>query len=324
MIRGYLRYRRSVFALYAAILVFFPVVQRLYGYGLEATGYALLLITFLLVAVGTVDFVRYRARVVQLDAIRENLSAAAHALPAAIGPIETRYRDIAVVLYQMIDDQAEDAGKLRAEQLDYYTMWMHQIKTPIAAMRLSLSNGVDPGVLEDELFKVERYVEMALQYVKMEKLADDLVIEEYQLTPILNAAVKKYASFFIGKRLKVEIENTDRVVATDSKWLSFIVEQLLSNAVKYTDKGSIRIFGEGNALIIQDTGVGIRQEDLRRIFQKGYTGYNGRIDHRASGLGLYMAKRVADQLGIRLYAESAFGHGTTMKLVFPKKESFLP
>lgn len=323
MIKGYLRYRWMVFALYLVVLAIFPGIAYLYGDDLSAASYGLLILTFLLAIVLVLDFARYVSRAKALDAVLDNLSEAAHALPAAAGPIEARYHELVSGLYELLEAQSEGLLRAHSEQVDYYTMWVHQIKTPIAAMRLALSGGTRPELLAEELFKVERYVEMALQFVKLSDLSSDLVLREYPLAPIVSASVKKYAPLFIGKRLKVEIEGVDNTVTTDSKWLSFILEQLLSNAVKYTEKGSVRVIGTAGTLMVEDTGIGIRQEDMARIFQKGYTGYNGRMDQRASGLGLYMAKRVADQLGIRMYPESTLGKGTRMTLIFPKRNTFV-
>ncbi|MDL2317583.1 sensor histidine kinase [Eubacteriales bacterium OttesenSCG-928-A19] len=323
MIKGYLRHRRGMLALYAAVAVLFPAVQALYGMPMEPVAYALLLVTFLLVVGGIFDCLRYSARARALDEVLENLSDAAHALPEAVGPIEARYHHITSELYLLLDAQAEEMTRRHGEQLNYYTLWVHQIKTPIAAMRLALQKGARPATLETELFKVERYVEMALQFIKMRDLSGDLIIEEYAISRIVSQSVRRYAPLFIGKRLKATIDETDLVVTTDSRWLSFILEQLLSNAVKYTDKGGVFIYTEGSALVVADTGVGIRAEDLTRIFEKGYTGFNGRLDQRASGLGLYMAQRVAGQLGIRIYPESTPGKGTSMTLVFPPRKAMI-
>lgn len=323
MSRGYLRYRRAPLALLAVVCVLFPLTQWLYGQPMAPVGYALLMLAFLLVIVGAADYTRYARRVRALDDVLDNLSVAAHALPPANGPVEERYREIAGNLYTLLDEQAEKAARESGERIDYYTMWVHQIKTPIAAMRLALSAGASPQAIEAELFKVERYIEMALQYVKLSDLSADLVIREYDLRKIVSGCVKKYAPLFIGKHLRVDIEGDLGTVTTDSKWLSFILEQLLSNAIKYTERGGVRFAIEGGALLVEDSGIGIRAEDLPRIFEKGYTGFNGRMDQRASGLGLYMARRVADQLGIRIYPESSLRSGTKMLLVFPRRETMI-
>lgn len=317
MIREYLRMRRTLFLLWAAAGVTSLASAAAYGAGMEAAQYGLLMLTFLLALFCAADFLRFRARARRLDEVLRNLSEARHSLPEAVGPIEARYHALADGLYALLAAQKEALETGDAEQLEYYTLWVHQIKTPIAAMRLAMQSGARPELLEAELFKVERYVEMALQNVKLGSLAGDLVIREEPLEPIVRECVRKYAPLFIAKHLSVQMEQLERTVTTDSKWLAFILEQLLSNAVKYTHAGGVRIACEGEWLVVEDTGVGIRAEDLQRVFEKGYTGHNGRMDKRASGLGLYMASRAARALGIRLRAESEPGQGTRMLLRFP-------
>lgn len=324
MIRGYLRSRAAPLAFLLLAAIAFPAVALLMGQSAEPALYALLMLGFVLVVYLVYDVFRYRRVARALDAVIENLSEARHALPQARGPIEARYHAITEGLYRLLAEQAERMARGAAETVDYYTMWMHQIKTPIAAMRLSLQQGADARLMERQLLEMERYVEMALQFVKLSDLSSDLVIGEYALAPIASACVKRYAPLFIAKRLKAQIGDLERTVTTDSKWLSFILDQLLSNAIKYTrEGGSIRLYLEGGALIVQDTGIGIQPEDLARIFQKGFTGINGRIDRRASGLGLYMARRAAGRLSIRLYPESTPGKGTRMCLVFPPRETMV-
>lgn len=177
-------------------------------------------------------------------------------------------------------------------------------------------------VLRQELFKIQRYVELALQYNKLQDLASDLVITPCDLAAILRECVKKYALLFIHQGLSVEIGPLAETVVSDKKWLSFLLEQIISNGAKYTHTGGMRIYMEGERLVLEDTGIGIRPEDLPRIFERGYTGYNGRLDSRASGIGLYMAKRVADALGIALAVESQLDQGTRVFLRFPDRDAF--
>ena len=210
------------------------------------------------------------------------------------------------------------------ENLTYYTLWVHQIKTPIAAMRLVLreNDSAEALVLRQELFKVERYAELALQYVKLREIANDLVIERCDLGRIVRESVKKYGLLFVYKGLSVEIAPLAGSVVSDAKWLGFILEQLLSNAVKYTNEGGVKVCMESGRLVIEDSGIGIRPEDLPRIFEKGYTGYNGRVDTRASGVGLYLTRQVADALAIRIDVRSQLGHGTRVALSFPDADTF--
>ena len=199
----------------------------------------------------------------------------------------------------------------------YYTLWAHQIKTPIAAMRLLLQQRADPAdqPLSQELFSIEQYVEMALQYQRLGSDATDYVIRRCGLDDIVRQAVHKYAPLFIRKKLALRYEPCTARVLTDEKWLQFVVEQVLSNALKYTKTGSITIReAPGPALVIEDTGIGIAPEDLPRVFDCGFTGYNGRADKKATGLGLYLCRRVCRKLSHTIGISSEPGRGTTVTI----------
>lgn len=201
--------------------------------------------------------------------------------------------------------------------VDYYTIWAHQIKTPIASMRLTLQNE-DTALsrqLTNELFRIEQYVEMVLAFLRLNSKSTDYVLKEYDLDGIIKQSVKKFAGEFISRKLSLNYESLHTVVLTDEKWLSFVIEQVLSNALKYTPSGSISITMEdGKRLCIRDTGIGIAAEDLPRIFEHGYTGYNGRMDKKASGIGLYLCKRICERLGHEIRAESEVDRGTCIIL----------
>ena len=220
-------------------------------------------------------------------------------LPRADNRVEVIYHDIILSLYKLLHENLAEMEKRHLDQMEYYTMWVHQIKTPISALRLLLQvrPSQDALLMNQDLFKIEQYVEMALQYVKLNQLSADFIIKDYEMKNIINSSVKKYAELFIYKKLYVKIEQINLKVKTDSKWIAFIIEQLLSNGIKYSYEGGITISQNANTLIIADTGIGIRSEDMERIFEKGYTGYNGRLDKKASGIGLYMAKKSCRYIG---------------------------
>ena len=205
------------------------------------------------------------------------------------------------------------------EKEDFFVLWAHQIKTPIAAMNLLLQDEeTDIAGCRRELFKIENYVELALNYTRFENISKDLVLEKCALEPMVRQIVKKYSTVFIHKHLKVELKDLEVGIMTDEKWFCFVLEQLLSNALKYTNKGGIRIYtnrdGDRREVVIKDSGVGIRSEDMPRIFEKGFTGYNGRSDKKASGIGLYLCKGVCDKLGHGIKVESVEGKGTKIIL----------
>ena len=220
------------------------------------------------------------------------------------------------------DRQREE--ERNAECRDYYLMWIHQIKTPILALRLLLdkngAGGKENFQMREELFKIEQYAEMALTFQRLEGIAEDLVLQEYVLGDLIRQAVKKYSVLFINKGLGLKFGEMDYKIVTDEKWFVFCVEQLLSNSIKYTREGSISLEAERDETAerirfsIEDTGIGIRAEDLPRIFEKGFTGYNGRLDKKSTGIGLYLCRRIFDHLGIRVKVESEAGVGTRVTL----------
>ena len=196
-------------------------------------------------------------------------------------------------------------------------MWAHQIKTPIAAMRLLLQQPeLDRGSLEAELFRIEQYVGMVLGYLKLEGDSNDFVLRKRRLDDVVRGCVRKYARLFIIKKLPLNFEETRMTVLTDDKWLAFMIEQLLSNSLKYTSQGEIRIYADGKALVVEDTGIGISAEDLPRLGERGFTGYNGREDKKSTGLGLYLCRRICAKLGHKLVIESTPDVGTRVKILF--------
>ena len=223
----------------------------------------------------------------------------------------------------------EQKNQLLVEQekyndlLDYYTLWVHQVKTPIAASSLLIGDLKDKDAksqLEQELFKIESYVHLVLQYLRLESFHDDLVLKQENLADLVREVVKKYALFFIQQGLSLNLHDLDHTIVTDKKWFVVILEQVLSNSLKYTKEGSIEIFFHEGSLYIKDTGLGIQNSDLLRVFERGFSGYNGRLTQQSSGLGLYLSKKIADQLGHKIAIDSQVGQGTTVSIAFPEKK----
>ena len=221
----------------------------------------------------------------------------------------------------------ETARAARWEDMTaYYTAWVHQIKTPIAAMRLTLQGEDTPAArrLMTELGRVEQYVDMALTYLRLEEGGSDYVIRTCAVDDVVCAAVRRFAGEFIDRRIALDYTPVEWETVTDGKWLTFVVEQLLSNALKYTGQdGTIRIYREGDDLCIRDSGMGIAPEDLPRVFDMGYTGQNGRLDRRSSGIGLYLCRRICRNLRHEIRIESVPGVGTTVYLTLGRGD-FLP
>ncbi|WP_048766500.1 sensor histidine kinase [Streptococcus cristatus] len=216
----------------------------------------------------------------------------------------------------------EEREKLN-DLMDYYTLWAHQIKTPIAASSLLVREIEDKKVknqLEQELFKIESYVNIVLQYLRLESFHEDLVLKKENLEDLVKEIVKKYAIFFIQKGLSLNLHDLDRTIITDRKWFVVILEQVLSNSLKYTSQGGIEIYFQEDTLYIKDSGLGIQDADLLRVFERGFSGYNGRLTQQSSGLGLYLSKKIADELGHQISIASQVGQGTTVMISFSEKK----
>ena len=218
-------------------------------------------------------------------------------------------------LYQ----KKSDAENRYNDLVDYYTLWVHQIKTPIAASKLLVSEVEDRQIkqlLEQEMFKIDSYTNLVLQYLRLESFHDDLVLKKENIEDLVKEIVRKYALFFIQKGLSVNLHDLDRSIVTDKKWLLVVIEQILSNSLKYTNAGGVEIYMEGPDLCIKDTGIGIKNSDRLRVFERGFSGYNGRMTQQSSGLGLYLTQKISQALGHQIRIESELGQGTTVRIQF--------
>ena len=243
-------------------------------------------------------------------------------LPKAETPLEKIYQEIIRDQEKRCQREQKESREKLVRSREYYTRWSHQIKTPIAAMELLLQEEpADVRALKRELLKTSQYVEMALSYQRMEGDGNDLVIQRYELRPVVMQAVKKVSPLLIHKHISFSAGDLSGEVLTDEKWLVFVLEQLLTNASKYTKEGgSVRIGKENGLLVLRDTGIGIRPEDLPRIFEWGYTGYNGRLDKRSTGVGLALVKQVMKMLGNKIEIRSVLGEGTEVFLDLRRTE----
>ncbi len=316
------RHLAVIVAVIIAIGIFF-VVFSLYSLPLEAVLYAsvLCLVSFGIIFI--FRFMSYYRRHKALENIKKSISASLAEFPEPASRIESDYQELVELLESSRAGLISQKDKTLTEMTDYYTMWAHQIKTPIAAMRLLLQSEQKEqnDELSEQLFKIEQYVEMVLGYLRTESMSGDLVIRTCSLDSIIKQAVKKYAKSFIRKKISLEYTSLNLDVLTDEKWLCFVVEQILSNSLKYTAEGKISIYSYNSqpvTLVIEDTGIGIRAEDLPRIGEKGFTGFNGREDKKSTGIGLYLCKKILKKLSHIMVVESELGTGTKVRIGFPE------
>lgn len=316
----FLKYLKSRWPIPAALLLFaliFALVLSLYDMPSESVLYAGLLCASCGAFLVALSYTRWLHRCRALEQLRRSICVSDEGLPSPSDYEDELYQELVRTLSSERArlDAAADAE--RRDAADYYAMWAHQIKTPIAAMRLLLQQPeLDRGSLEAELFRIEQYVGMVLGYLKLEGDSNDFVLRKRRLDDVVRGCVRKYARLFIIKKLPLNFEETRMTVLTDDKWLAFMIEQLLSNSLKYTSQGEIRIYADGKALVVEDTGIGISAEDLPRLGERGFTGYNGREDKKSTGLGLYLCRRVCAKLGHKLVIESTPDVGTRVKILF--------
>lgn len=293
------------------------VIFSLYGLPAAAVGYSGAVCGFILAVFAVIDFCAFRKKHILMEHLRSEIYFTLDDLPAADSLTEKDYEELIRILFEEKQRLENSMNDKYAEMNGYYTLWVHQVKTPIAAMRLILqgSGTEESRLLSEDLQRIEQYVEMALCYPRLDGGGSDFLIKHYDLDGIIKQAVKKFSTRFIGRKTSLIYEPVNMEVLTDEKWLLFVIEQVISNALKYTKGGSIEIYAEEpKTLCIKDTGIGIAPEDLPRIFEKGFTGQCGRADKSASGIGLYLCRRICGKLGHTISAESEIGKGTTIKI----------
>lgn len=300
------------------------LIYGLYGLPWGPAGYTCLVTAVVTLGFLMAGFFRWERKRRQLLILKRQAEQSLETadLPKAETPLEKIYQEIIQDQEKRCQREQKESREKLVQSREYYTRWSHQIKTPIAAMELLLQEEpADVRALKRELLKTSQYVEMALSYQRMEGDGNDLVIQRYELRPVVMQAVKKVSPLLIHKHISFSAGDLSGEVLTDEKWLVFVLEQLLTNASKYTKEGgSVRIGKENGLLVLRDTGIGIRPEDLPRIFEWGYTGYNGRLDKRSTGVGLALVKQVMEMLGNKMEIRSVLGEGTEVFLDLRRTE----
>ena len=363
--KGYIKENIRWLAVIFCIALVMAVTMLVNGISFREIGYGLLVCVFITIVAIAVGYGRHCESFRRLDEMRNNIAVVQNDMKTPEYLYERQYQDcIRAILLEKNRLQNEMLNRQK-DLSEYYSMWVHQIKTPIAALKLLIDETMtayfdaeeqeenDTCVIKEqqkqyELFRIEQYVDMALQYTRLGAETNDFVFQDVMLDEVIKPSIHKYAKLFIHKKLRLIYEPRDIMAVTDKKWLGFVIDQLLSNAVKYTRQGGVTIrvaytpqrkacdnnfelqeaqsqkhWYERNAalseesvrIVIEDTGIGIRAEDLPRVCEKGYTGYNGHAAQYSTGIGLYLCKAILDKLGHRLAITSEEGKGTRAEIM---------
>ncbi len=314
---AYLKQRKALFIIFLLIISIFSVSYYLYHLPLGAVLYPTAICTFI---GGVILFADYKKELKKHHELLKMQRLSAELMeyfPKSTTVEDEDYQKIIDLLKEEYAQKSTQMNIRISNMNDYYTAWVHQIKTPIASMSLKLQNeeSAFSSEIAEDLMKIEQYVEMVLMFLRLESEYTDYIIKNYPLDTIVKSCVKKFSKQFIRRKIRLDYRLMDETVLTDEKWLSFVVEQVLSNALKYTNSGTISIYmKEPKTLCIEDTGIGIASEDLPRIFDRGFTGYNGRSDKKASGIGLYLCKMICNNLNHTITAHSILNKGTTIEI----------
>lgn len=360
---AYLKEKLRWLAVILCIAIVMTVTMLLNGIPFREIGYGMLLCIFMTAVAILTGYGSHRESFRQLEQMQENVIAVPNEMKAPEYMYEMQYQECIRRIAQEKDRLQNEMLNRQQDLSQYYSMWVHQIKTPIAALKLLIdeemnaclnvddieendTNVTNVRQMQNELFRIEQYVEMALQYTRLGAQTNDFVIEWVVLDEVIKQSIHKYAKQFIYKQLRLNYVPQDVRAVTDKKWLGFVIDQLLSNAIKYTKKGGITIQVMNNTLsgddsldmdtvklekqwyhrvdakqeesvhiIIEDTGIGISADDLPRVCEKGYTGYNGHADQYSTGIGLYLCKAILDKLGHQFTITSKKGLGTKAEII---------
>lgn len=321
----YLKQHIIAIFMYILFCAIFAVVFFLYHISVEAVIYPMILcavIGFVFIAIDFFKAYKKHKLISELKYFSNDLIL--DSLPAEKTCDDYDYREFIRFLSEEKNRIENEMSEKYSDMIDYYTVWAHQIKTPIASMRLNLQNEDSElsDMISEDLQRIEQYVEMVLMFLRLDSDSTDYIIAEYNIDKIVKQAIKKFAGQFIRKKIRLEYTELNVRAVTDEKWLLFVIEQVLSNSLKYTHSfGTVSIYLEQpKTLCIRDTGIGIAPEDLPRIFEKGYTGCNGREDKKASGIGLYLCKHICKNLNHTITADSSLNRGTIIRINFEQKK----
>lgn len=313
----YIKWHKKVVLVYIIFVVIFSFIFELYQLPLSAVAYAAGICSFIGMIVILLDYKKICKKHEKLEDMILEIQVTTENLPTACGILEADYQAVIDSLFTSKKLLSNEMSLRHTDLTGFYTAWVHQIKIPISSMKwvLQESRTRQGRGLYEELQRIEQYVEMVLYYLQLDSDTAEYVIKEYDLDEIVKIAVRRFAPQCFRRRLMLEYEPLNCKVLTDEKWLLFVIEQVLSNALKYTESGGIFITMEADSVLcIRDTGVGIVPEELPYIFERGYTGNIGHSSEETSRIGLYLCHRICGNLRHRIYAVSDINEGTIIKI----------
>ena len=308
----YLKDNHSVYLLLLVVILVFDSLLMLCNIDTSLIIYPTVIVLFIIIVYIFFDYYKYKNK-------HELLTKGFYEDNDCL--YDEDYQKIINELEAKIRQLETNNHKVKKKMSDYYSLWVHQIKTPISAMQLTLENEDSQlsRKLMLELLHIEQYVDMVLTYQKLSD-GSDYVFEENEWDVMITDTIRYLRLEFIERKISLKYEPINRTIITDKKWFEFVLKQLISNALKYTRKGSIEIYLEDNCLCIKDDGIGIKESDLKRIFERGYTGSNGHDNKNSSGIGLYLCTNIVSNLGLKLSATSSIGLGSVFKIDLSQDE----
>ena len=279
-----------------------------------------------------IEYMKYRKYFSNINNILESIDKK-YLLPEVLQEsnfmVGENINDILKELSRDMHEQVKHYRNIQEEYREYIEMWVHEIKTPIASSKLLIENNTNEVTrkIDTQMDRIENYVEQVLYYSRSDEVGKDYIIKKVGLSKLVKDVIKRNQRDFISKRISLQLGDLDEIIYSDTKWVEFILNQIIGNAIKYSkgkdDKIEIYLKKISSAVVltIKDHGVGIIERDLNRVFEKGFTGENGRKFGKSTGIGLYLCKKLTDKLGLGLQVQSEENVGTEISIIFPKSEN---
>lgn len=321
----------------AVNLMFFILISLFMGFAKAAPVIIFLLfcIWFLpLITYMLLEYIKYRKYFKNIETTLENLDRK-YLLPEVIDDanfmIGEKVNDILKELSRDMHENVNYYKNIQEEYREYIEMWVHEIKTPIASSKLLIENNNNEITrkINIQMDRIENFVEQVLYYSRSDEVGKDYIIKKIELSQVVKNVIKKNQRDFISKRISLQLDDINEIIYSDTKWVEFILNQIVGNAIKYSkgtqDKITIKSkkLGSSVVLTVEDKGVGIVEQDINRVFEKGFTGENGRKFGKSTGIGLYLCKKLCVKLGLGLQIDSNINEGTKVSIIFPITENLV-